>query len=170
MAAAVSGIYWTLILLAPHLILPPAVNQPQDSLSPLNLAWLPLYIDILIHLLPAIFLVIDFYLLEAKYSNTDVKVFAPGMLVAFTVWYSGWVEYLNLYNHRCKPSSLSHSLCEVRGQMLIDSHSNFRNSPLPIPKRSLQVPCSHLHRSSLFRIHGLPPTQFYASRTAYTTQ
>lgn len=102
MAVAVSGIYWSLILFAPHLILPPAPHAPEDSISPLNLMWLPLQLDITIHLLPAVFLTLDFYLLEGRYSKKDISTYAPIMAVVYTVWYVSLVEYLNLFNHQCE--------------------------------------------------------------------
>ncbi|KAF8311304.1 hypothetical protein DL93DRAFT_2157349 [Clavulina sp. PMI_390] len=99
-ASAVSSIYWSLIFFAPDLILPPAKPSPGQSASPINLAWIPLHVDLIVHLMPAVFLVLDFYLLENKFGSEDVGKWAPAMLMVFALWYSGWVEYLNLFNHR----------------------------------------------------------------------
>lgn len=106
-AVVVSGIYWSLILFAPSLILPPppptsfsSSPKASDSNSPLNLVWIPLHVDLTVHLLPALFLIADFYLLEEKYTKRDVNTYGPIMTLLFGGWYVGWVEWLALYNHR----------------------------------------------------------------------
>ena len=66
---------------------------------------MPLDLDIMLHLLPVFFLTTDFYLLEEKYVQKDVRFYAPGMTIVFTVWYSGWIEYLAVFNHRCESNS-----------------------------------------------------------------
>jgi len=98
------------VLLAPSLILPRSVDSPKDSSAPPKLAYISRDVDLIIHLFPALFLSIDFYLLEEKYVGMDVTSYAPLMSIVFAVWYSSWIEYLAVLNRRCE---CRNCLCEI---------------------------------------------------------
>jgi len=108
LAAVVSTVYWSLVLLAPSLILPPSVDSPKDSSAPPKLAYISRDVDLMVHLFPALFLSIDFYLLEEKYFGMDVTSYAPLMSIVFAVWYSSWIEYLAVFNRRFPYPFLEH--------------------------------------------------------------
>ena len=104
----ISAIYWTLIVLFPHLILvdKPSTTEPTSSSVPLVLMRLPLGVDLSLHAAPGIALVLDFFLFERKYNRYQVTRVAPLAAVLFGLWYVSWVEYCAIHNGRCTSSIL----------------------------------------------------------------
>ncbi|KJA27534.1 hypothetical protein HYPSUDRAFT_35449 [Hypholoma sublateritium FD-334 SS-4] len=97
-SVVISLIYWSLLLLFPSLIIPAmgADATGSSSAAPL-LFYLPLHVDLSLHAVPAISLILDFFLFEKKYSQREVGV-APFVAVAFASWYAIWVEYCSKMN------------------------------------------------------------------------
>ncbi|QRW00400.1 FAR-17a/AIG1-like protein [Ceratobasidium sp. AG-Ba] len=97
-AIVVSSIYWTLMLGFPHLILPPAEvtgepTEPSSSSEAPKFYRIPLKMDMALHAAPAISLVLDFYLLERKYTTRQLKRTAPLLAIVTAISYSLWAEY-----------------------------------------------------------------------------
>ena len=92
----VSVLYWSFIL-----ILATAGGSPKDSTSTLSLPLIPLHVDLMVHVFPAVFVIADFYLLEEKYGQKDTTFYAPLMSFTFAAWYCGLIEYLAVFNRRC---------------------------------------------------------------------
>ncbi|KAG8722751.1 hypothetical protein FRC08_010361 [Ceratobasidium sp. 394] len=97
-AIVVSSIYWTLMLKFPHLILPPAEEttgpaEPSSSPAAPKFYRIPLEMDLALHAAPAISLILDFYLLERKYTARQLKHTAPLLAALTAVSYSLWAEY-----------------------------------------------------------------------------
>ncbi|KAJ6496569.1 FAR-17a/AIG1-like protein [Mycena vitilis] len=84
-ATIVSSIYWTLLLLFPHLI----VQQMPDSRAMV----LPLRIDLSLHAVPCLALLVDFMIFEPNYGRKATLYVAPALTLICTVWYGWWVEH-----------------------------------------------------------------------------
>jgi len=98
LSVVVSSIYWSLILLAPNLILmkDPRVSEP--SFSGPSMVRIPLSIDLALHASPTISLLIDLFAFEAPYTKGEVTVGASVSAALFGAWYASWVEYCALEN------------------------------------------------------------------------
>ena len=84
----------------PHLIL---LEDPEPS-SVSGVAKperLPLHTDLAIHAVPAISLIIDFYLLEKKYAKNVSRYGALSLAAVLGAWYASWVEHCASYNGFC---------------------------------------------------------------------
>ncbi|KAJ9102343.1 hypothetical protein QFC21_002743 [Naganishia friedmannii] len=103
----ISTIYWGLILLAPSLIVPDMASFNNDTTGPPSssseapqLLRIPTWIDVSIHGVPAIVLVIDFFIREKKY-RAPVSTWGAIILSAIAgLAYSIWVEHCAAYNDR----------------------------------------------------------------------
>ncbi|KAF8710992.1 NOL1 NOP2 sun family, partial [Rhizoctonia solani] len=94
----VSGIYWTLMLALPHLILPPIETssepvEPSSAPEAPQFYRIPLKMDLALHLVPSISLVLDFFILERKYAARQLKTQAPFLATLAAVSYATWAEY-----------------------------------------------------------------------------
>ncbi|KAJ6547451.1 FAR-17a/AIG1-like protein [Mycena capillaripes] len=87
-ATIVSSIYWTLLLMWPHLIL-----QQMPAGSPDSLMVLPLRMDLSLHAVPCLALLADFMIFERKYGRKATLYVAPALTLICTVWYGWWVEH-----------------------------------------------------------------------------
>ncbi|KAF9780720.1 FAR-17a/AIG1-like protein [Thelephora terrestris] len=92
----VSSIYWSLIILFPHLIMP-AIPESSAAAAFLKL---PLKVDLALHALPGIALAFDFFFFEKRYTKFQAARVAPLTAVLFGVWYVSWVEYCASHNER----------------------------------------------------------------------
>jgi len=109
LAVVISSIYWTLLTVAPFLILPPQTEttsgEPSSAIDldsaidPL-LFRIPLSLDLTLHASPVIALLIDFFLLEEKYPPRAVRRTAPILAVLYGVGYGCFVEYCASFNGR----------------------------------------------------------------------
>lgn len=98
----VASVYWPLILFAPHLMVAQEpVNQPNLDAPP-PLFRIPLDIDIAMHGLPGPFLLLDFFLLENKFSKETVNKAGPILAAVIGSVYAVWVEYCASYNGFCE--------------------------------------------------------------------
>jgi hypothetical protein len=132
----VSILYWSFIL---FIILATAVGSPKDSTTTLNLPSIPLHVDLMVHVFPAVFVIADFYLLEEKYDQKDTTFYAPLMSFTFAAWYSSLVEYLASFNRRCT--------C-ARARIVILT----RNFPLILPYDFFSVPYAFLEGPFRYRV------------------
>ncbi|ODN73543.1 hypothetical protein L202_08042 [Cryptococcus amylolentus CBS 6039] len=94
----ITSIYWSLIIFAPHLMLPPtdpdaAQGAPSSSTAEPTLFRIPLWMDMSMHLLPGIALVFEFFLLETKYRPPFSTSVAFLLASAFGTSYGFWVEH-----------------------------------------------------------------------------
>ncbi|KAH9945955.1 FAR-17a/AIG1-like protein [Epithele typhae] len=97
LAIVISVIYWTLLIFLPTLILledpePSSVAGEPESQR------LPLHVDLCLHAIPAISLIVDFYLLEKKYSKSISRYGALSLASVLGTWYACWVEHCAAYN------------------------------------------------------------------------
>ncbi|KAL1411217.1 hypothetical protein Q8F55_002168 [Vanrija albida] len=95
----ISAIYWPLILAAPSLMLPPKLDaEPAVDGAPPALFWIPLWMDLGLHAVPAVSLIIDFFFLEKKYrpptSTRTATLLAAGLGTAYALW----AEHCNKQN------------------------------------------------------------------------
>ncbi|KAF9643042.1 hypothetical protein BDM02DRAFT_3104938 [Thelephora ganbajun] len=98
----ISSIYWTLIILFPHLILmdePPTSEQTSSSASA-TLMRVPFKVDLALHAVPGIALVLDFFFFEERYTKYQVARVVPLTTILFGLWYVSWVEYCASHNGR----------------------------------------------------------------------
>jgi hypothetical protein len=95
LAVVISSIYWTLLLAAPTLILPPSPQNtvPTSSSEVPALMRLPLEHDLALHAAPALALFADFILFERRYSAGAASYGAPAAALIYCAFYSTWVEY-----------------------------------------------------------------------------
>ncbi|KAL1723471.1 FAR-17a/AIG1-like protein [Schizophyllum commune] len=95
----VSSIYWTLLSVAPFLLLAedPGEATPSSSSEMLALMRIPLNMDLALHAVPAVTLLIDFLVFERKYSAGAVRYGAPLAVVLSTVGYGSWAEHCAKY-------------------------------------------------------------------------
>ncbi|KAF5315751.1 hypothetical protein D9611_004596 [Ephemerocybe angulata] len=106
LAVVITSIYWTLLLLFPHLIVAQDFGTPGEGSSSSEAPapfYLPLSIDLALHACPAISLVIDFFIFERKYTKTEVNVAVPAIVVAYAVFYGSWVEFCSSKNNGVFP-------------------------------------------------------------------
>lgn len=105
LAVVISSIYWSLVLLAPQLILMenPLSTEPSSA-APVMMR-IPLEVDLALHAAPGIALFLDFFLFEKRYSKKQALYGAPTISILSTLWYSSWVEYFAKFNGRCKSYS-----------------------------------------------------------------
>jgi hypothetical protein len=101
----------TLLLAFPHLILPPVEvtskpAEPSSSPEAPQFYRIPLSMDIALHLVPAVSLLLDFFILERKYSAQQLKTQASLLAIAAGVSYATWAEYCASKNGACEYSSL----------------------------------------------------------------
>ncbi|KAL5533141.1 hypothetical protein ACEPAF_4917 [Sanghuangporus sanghuang] len=99
----VTSIYWSLIILFPHIIVPPAPEKgepatPSFAQYPDGLARIPLSLDLALHLTPALTLLVDFFLFEESYGKAEATWGATAMSALFGIWYASWVEYCASFN------------------------------------------------------------------------
>ncbi|PPQ83341.1 hypothetical protein CVT25_003980 [Psilocybe cyanescens] len=102
LSVVISSIYWTLISLFPHLIIPQTASEStapnSSSMSP-EIFRIPIYIDLALHAVPCISLLVDFFFFEKKYNSQEVKIGAPTAAVGFSIWYVLWVEHCARMNN-----------------------------------------------------------------------
>lgn len=115
----------------PHLILRPKDPNtvPSSSLAQSELTRIPLSTDLALHALPAITMIIDFFLFERRYPKSWVNRAAPLMCVAAGFGYSVWVEHCKSYNGTCKYSTNSCTGCN--SDRCLDPYP-FLHAPTPI--------------------------------------
>ncbi|GMK55969.1 hypothetical protein CspeluHIS016_0210250 [Cutaneotrichosporon spelunceum] len=94
----ISAIYWPLILLAPQLMIPPDLQAAPDAdikaaSADAPLVFLPMWMDLGLHAVPAAALIIDFFLLERKYRPPMSNKVAIAVAILFTSGYASWVEH-----------------------------------------------------------------------------
>ncbi|BEJ15580.1 hypothetical protein CspHIS471_0501850 [Cutaneotrichosporon sp. HIS471] len=99
----ISAIYWPLILLAPQLMLPPDLAAaPEVDITGASadapLVFLPLWMDLGLHAVPALALVIDFFFLERKYRPPMSDKVALAVAGLFTAGYATWAEHCAAIN------------------------------------------------------------------------
>ncbi|KAG8954706.1 hypothetical protein FRC04_011139 [Tulasnella sp. 424] len=98
----VAAIYWSLIYFMPRLMVPTIQNpttEPTSASPPLPaLFFIPLPIDLALHLSPVLALLLHFFVLEAKYSVRWVHQWAPVVATGFAMWYSAFAEWCALEN------------------------------------------------------------------------
>jgi hypothetical protein len=115
LAVTISSIYWTLLSIAPSLILPPpnestsgepsaAIDPDASDIDPHLLFRIPFSLDLTLHASPVIALLIDFYLLEDKFPRRAIRRTAPLLALAYGIAYGCFVEYCAASNGRCKSS------------------------------------------------------------------
>ncbi|KAI0692395.1 FAR-17a/AIG1-like protein [Cytidiella melzeri] len=100
-AVVISSIYWTLLLLFPTLIVraaEPGELATSSSSEVPQLLRIPLGLDLSLHAFPGIALLLDFYLLEVKYSQSHARYGAAAVATLAGTWYGWWVEYCASYN------------------------------------------------------------------------
>jgi hypothetical protein len=97
----VAGVYWPMILFAPHLMIASIPNNQPNLDAPPPLFRIPLDIDIPMHGLPGPFLLVDFFLLEKKFSKDTVNRSGPMLAAAIGSVYALWIEYCASYNGYC---------------------------------------------------------------------
>jgi len=91
----ISSIYWTLMLLFPHLIL--QLAEPTSADEAPAFMMIPLSTDLALHLAPVVALVVDFFLLEKKFTAKE-SAKAPIMVLIYGICYSCFVEYCTSKN------------------------------------------------------------------------
>ncbi|WRT66975.1 uncharacterized protein IL334_003940 [Kwoniella shivajii] len=94
----ISSIYWSIILLSPELMLPPnpALQNTQEPSASDNadpLFRIPLTMDLSMHLVPAVVLLLDFFVLEKKFKPPVSNYGSLLLAGAFGTAYSVWVEH-----------------------------------------------------------------------------
>jgi len=60
--------------------------------------FIPLPVDLALHLAPLLILSLHFFVLEEKYGRQAKRVWAPLLTGLFTLWYSGFQEWCASYN------------------------------------------------------------------------
>ncbi|TXT13749.1 hypothetical protein VHUM_01116 [Vanrija humicola] len=95
----ISAIYWPLIIFAPALMLPPKLDAaPGPDGTPPALFWIPLWMDLGLHAIPAASLIIDFFLLEKKYQPPTSTRIVTWLATGLGVAYGRWAEHCNKIN------------------------------------------------------------------------
>jgi len=96
LSVVISSIYWSLLLFAPTLILPPNPEQTTPTSSPdvPNIMRLPLHHDLALHAVPAISMMLDFILFESRYGPSATQFAAPVMSLLYCGFYSTFVEHV----------------------------------------------------------------------------
>lgn len=85
MEGLISVLYWSMMLMDPHLIIPQDIER------------IPLLLDFTLHLFPAVFLWIDFLVFDVQFkrSNSHV-VIIYGFALFYFIW-SWYCKYVNGY-------------------------------------------------------------------------
>jgi hypothetical protein len=78
------------------------VEEPSSQLP--EFIGIPLSMDLALHAVPALSLLLDFFAFEMPYFDLGAAV---KLMVAFTLWYSTWVEYCGANNGTCEQSCIS---------------------------------------------------------------
>jgi len=107
-ATMVSSIYWTLLLIWPHLIIHAAPSEALESFM------LPMRIDLCLHALPCLALLTDFMVFERKYGRSVIVYAAPLLTLLYTVSYAWWVELCATHNEKFPYPFLTFNPFEVR--------------------------------------------------------
>nr|XP_031858838.1 uncharacterized protein CI109_005793 [Kwoniella shandongensis]KAA5525910.1 hypothetical protein CI109_005793 [Kwoniella shandongensis] len=94
----ISSIYWSLVLFAPHLMLPSNSSagnpsEPSSAEGMDSLFRIPLWMDISMHLVPALALIADFFLLERKFRPPQSTYGALLLATTFGIAYGFWAEH-----------------------------------------------------------------------------
>nr|ODN99741.1 hypothetical protein L204_02174 [Cryptococcus depauperatus CBS 7855] len=94
----ISLIYWSIIIIAPELMLPPtspsaSQGEASSSSAQPDLFRIPLWMDLSMHLLPTVALLLDFFLLEKKYPKPFSTYIASLLAAMFGIAYGVWVEH-----------------------------------------------------------------------------
>jgi hypothetical protein len=99
----ISLIYWALIAFFPRLLFmgESSTSEPTSSSVHANLFRIPLGVDLALHAAPAIALILDFFLLEQRYSKYQTARLAPVAAILFGLWYVCWIEYCASHNGMC---------------------------------------------------------------------
>lgn len=107
----ISTIYWTLLLAFPQLILRKEEifetafeSEPSSSAEAPHLARIPVKMDLALHAVPAISLLLDFFLFERKYTTKQATYGGFVVAAASGFWYAWWVEECAKYNGICESS------------------------------------------------------------------
>ena len=66
------------------------------------MGYLPLPLDIALHLLPLLAFMIHFMLFEQKFHHRDATKTAPALACAFGLYYAAFAEYCAVYNGSCE--------------------------------------------------------------------
>ena len=80
----------------------PDPDQLVPSFSEPAIMRIPLKIDLALHAVPAISLLIDFFLVERKYSRRQAVWGGIVMTVLACSTYAPWIEYCSKFNGSCK--------------------------------------------------------------------
>ncbi|GFZ46314.1 hypothetical protein JCM24511_04561 [Saitozyma sp. JCM 24511] len=103
----ITSIYWTLVAIKPELMFPPnpdlldPFREGEPSTASADLLFrIPLWMDFSMHALPAISLLIDFFLFERRYKPPASTRGATLLAVCFGTTYSLWVEYCATINEK----------------------------------------------------------------------
>ena len=73
------------------------IEEPSSQLP--DFIGIPLSMDMALHAAPALSLLFDFFVFEGSYDDFSTAFTA---MLAFTVWYSTWVEYCGASNGICE--------------------------------------------------------------------
>ncbi|KAI5997638.1 FAR-17a/AIG1-like protein-domain-containing protein [Pisolithus orientalis] len=93
----VSGVYWSLRIFAPSLILPAKISSPTSSLPVEGLMKLPFLTDLTMHLAPLLSLLTDFLFFDSRFSTRQMTI-APLVMIPYAMGYAGALEYLAMQN------------------------------------------------------------------------
>ncbi|KAG8967921.1 hypothetical protein FRC03_009056 [Tulasnella sp. 419] len=99
LAVVVTSIYWSLIIFLPSLIVmgEPSNTEPTSSdMAPIMIR-IPLDIDLVLHLSPLLAHLLQFFLLERKYSKEQENK-APLLAALAGLWYVSFAEWCASYN------------------------------------------------------------------------
>ncbi|CCL99345.1 uncharacterized protein FIBRA_01363 [Fibroporia radiculosa] len=103
----VTPVYWGLFLFFPELILQPLPDSmmprpdelvPSAASSLDHLQRIPIQVDLALHACPVIALLLDFYLVERKYTRTQAVYGGLSVCAVACILYGSWVEYLAPFN------------------------------------------------------------------------
>ncbi|KAF5391309.1 hypothetical protein D9757_001995 [Collybiopsis confluens] len=96
LTVVISSVYWPLLLLATHLILPTEEGSPSSQAP--QLMRIPLSTDLALHAMPAISMLGDFLLFEKRCSLKELRYGAPSLSFIYTIFYTWWVERCASFN------------------------------------------------------------------------
>lgn len=101
----VSGIYWTLFLVAPEFLFGESAGKDAESSSAPEIPQhvrISLPLDIGLHAVPVVTLLLDFFLLEHKYTKNQTVFGGLFIAVVCGLWYSWFVELCGHHNGICE--------------------------------------------------------------------
>ncbi|KDQ60734.1 hypothetical protein JAAARDRAFT_125221 [Jaapia argillacea MUCL 33604] len=98
LSVVVTSIYWSLLFFAPHLLLQGEPGEPSSSSKVPEVIRLPLQMDLALHAVPAVSLLVDFFLFEHRYARTEAQYGASLVAAISGLWYAAWVEYCAAHN------------------------------------------------------------------------